>query len=399
MVAVVQAGDATDMIPLLDESLTIPGKYDRGRNNIDDWRRQFIGALVGKASNQCFDWRSGIFAQSGFVGGACFDGQVHQTGGGAGAQSVDIWQFRAIVNRASAGAGPYLVSQDNHKTALAAPAADATNPRKDLLCVMPYDKGKVGSDAQHGPKYIWVTGDPGAVPAEPALPAAVNDALVLAMVNRGANDNTIADADIVDRRKSVGLHGVPRVLMGGDSLGDAGGFHGDMRRRLFTSGITSLTALNEIYERYSTVDSKWHALQPIAMNTPTQSFSGAIANATTQTLATLIIPDMGFPYKINASGGFEYWTTDANALVGSQITLNSTSIDTNVLARGLAKFSDTGAGASKYAPAMADDRANQTVQPGSSATIRFLARNYSAASGITVFSGGQFGMRVELVPV
>lgn len=399
MVAVVQAGDATDMIPLLDESLTIPGRYDRGRNNADDFRRQFIGALVGKASAQCFDWRSGIFAQTGFVNGSCFDGLVHQSGGGAGSQAVDIWQFRAIVVRSSSGAGPYLVSQDNHKTNLAAPAADASNPRIDLLCVMPYDKGKVGSDAQHGPKYIWVTGDPGAVPAEPALPAAVADAIVLARVNRAAGDNTIADADIVDRRKSVALHGVPRVLMGGDSLSDAGGFHGDMRRRVFSSSITSITALAEIYERWSTTDSKWHATQSIPMTSPAQSFNGTVANGVTQTLATLSIPDMGFPYKILASGGFEYSTTDANALVGCQITLNSTTIDTNVVARGLAKYADTGVGASKYAPAMPDDRANQTVQPGSTATVRMLARNYSAASGIGVFNAGQFGLRIELVPV
>ena len=397
MVAVVVAGDATDMIPLLDNNGS--GTYNKGRNNADDFRRQFLGMLIGKNANQGFDWRPGIIAQSGFLGGGCFDGGVVQATGGAGSQAVTIWQFRAIIVRSSAGAGPYLVSQDGHKTALAAPAADATNPRVDLLCVMPYDQGRVGSDAQHGPKYIWVTGDPAASPAEPALPAAVADALVLARVNRGANDNTIADADCVDRRKGTSIHGTPRVLMGGEALGDAGAYHGELRRRVFSSGITAVTALAEITERYSLTDSKWHALQNIPMTTPTQSFSGVINNATTTTLATLSIPDMGFPYKINACGGYEYWTVDANALIGCQITLNSTTIDSNVLARGLAKYADTGSGASKYAPAIADDRANQIVQPGSTATVRMLARNYNAGSGMTVFNGNQFGMRVELVPV
>jgi hypothetical protein len=392
MVAVVVATDATEMIPLLDDNGA--GVYNKGRNNILEFRREFLGALVGKSGSSPFAWRPGVLAPGAFSGGSWIDKQVFQVGGGGGSQAVGVRQGRSLVNRS--GIGPYLLSQDGDIASIAAPAADGTNPRIDLFCEMGYDKGAVPSDAQHGPKFIWVTGDPGAVPATPALPAAVADANILATVTRAANDNTIATADIADSRKSAGLQGAPRVLLPGDSLADAGSYHGEQRFRQL--GISASTDLDEIVDRWSATDSKWHGTQTVALYAPAQSFSGTINNGVTTTIATFVVPDLGFDWRPTASGSFEYTTADAAALVGCQLTYDSSTIDTNPIARGLAKFQD-GAGGTKWACAVADTHSIPTLAAGASRTIRMLAKNYSAASGISVVNGGQWSWNVLAVPV
>lgn len=226
MVAVVVAAtDPSETIPLLDNNGS--GVYNKGRNNIDEFRQYFIGGLVGKSGGAPFTARNGLFAITAQVGGGWVDGRVISTGG-AGTQAISLYAYRAIVNRT--GRGPYLVSYIAGGGPIAAPVADAL-PRKDLFCVMPYDQGAFPSDAQHGPKHIWVTGDPNASPVQPALPAAVADAFVLAVVTRGGSDNTIADVDIAQLSTSTSLHGVPRPLIGAETVGTAGNYHGEIRVR------------------------------------------------------------------------------------------------------------------------------------------------------------------------
>lgn len=393
MVAVVVATDATEAIPLLDNNGS--GVYNKGRNNISEFRRQFLGGLVGKSGSTPFAWRQGILCPATYATATGWtDGQVFQVGGGAGSQAVGVRQHRSLINRT--GIGPYLFSQDGDIASVAAPAADGTNPRIDLFCEMPYDIGAVPSDAQHGPKYIWVTGDPAGSPGVPALPAAVADAMILAQVARPANDNTIATADITDKRKGAGLHGTPRVMLPGDLLADAGNFHGELRMR--QSGITSVSDVDELVDRWSITDTKWHGTQAIQMFAPAQSFSGAVANGVTTTLATLVVPDLGFDYQPVASGGFEYTTADANALIGCQITLGSTAVDVNAVSRGLAKWPG-GAGETKWAWSVPTNSGISTILTGASATWRLLCKNYSAASGISVINGGQFCFSMIAVPV
>src|SRR6187402_1256322 len=153
MVAVVQAGDATDMIPLLDNNGS--GVFNKGRNNKLDFQRQFLGNLITKSAGNPFAWKAGIISPTANLGHTMTDGQVFQSGGGAGAQAVAITAHRSILLRSGA---PYLFSQESFVSALAMPAADGSLPRIDLVCEMAYDQGVFGSDAQHGPKYIVVTG-------------------------------------------------------------------------------------------------------------------------------------------------------------------------------------------------------------------------------------------------
>ncbi len=222
MVAVVVQADAIEAIPLLDNNGS--GVYNKGRNNIDDFRKYFLGGLFGKSASSAFANKNGLLSVTNDSAGSWADGSVYSTGG-AGTQAVNVNPFRALVNRT--GRGPSIVIQDAILL-VNAPAAD-TLPRRDLLCVMPYDQGAFVADAQHGPKFIWVTGDPNASPTTPALPAAVADAMILALVARGGSDNTIAPADITSLQSGASLHGVARTLLGGDLVTDAGRYHGEIR--------------------------------------------------------------------------------------------------------------------------------------------------------------------------
>jgi hypothetical protein len=78
---------------------------------------------------------------------------------------------------------------------LAISAADATNPRKDLVVAQVEDSDYSG--ATDAWKLAVVTGTPAASPAEPAVPS---NAIVLAMVDVAALASSIVDANITDRR-------------------------------------------------------------------------------------------------------------------------------------------------------------------------------------------------------
>lgn len=395
MVAVVVAGDATEAIPLLADNGS--GVYNKGQNNITEFRREFLGGLVGPLGNTMWTWRPGILNPGQFNGAppVPLDATVIQAGGGAGTQAVGIWGYRAIVVRN--GVGPYLVSQDGNIASLAAPAADATNPRKDLLCIMPYDKGAFPADAQHGPKYIWVTGDPAASPSTPALPVAVADALILYQATRAANDNTIATADLLDMRKGAGIYGAQRVMFPGDLLTDAGGYHGELRFRQSGAGILAITPVAELVDRWSATDSKWHGTQTLPTFVPSQTGSGGLATGVTATLCTLSVPDMGFAYKVIASGSYEYTSTTANAFFKCQITANSAAMGTGVVARGSSKWPGTNGGESKVCEAIPVET-GVTIAAGSAATFRMLAQNVSGGSD-NVALGNEFGFQLNIVPV
>lgn len=309
MVAVVQAGDATDLIPLLDNNGS--GVYNKGRNNKQDFQRHFIGGMFGK-NVQPFDWRTGVLSPSTFSGSTPQDGMVQQSGGGAGTQAVVVKAHRSLLKRSN---GPSLWAQEAD-VVLNMPAADSL-PRIDLVCEMPYDQGVFGADAQHGPKYIVVTGDPNASPSIPALPADVADANVLARIARGASDNTIATADITDLRKGASLHGTARVMFAGDALADWGFYHGEERHRIGTAHIDS-TYVNAGYvhlvDRWDQVNGTWRGTQPLHLPKPTILNTASLGGNATFTLATVSIPDPGWPYRLDMSGSL------LQAIVGGATT-------------------------------------------------------------------------------
>lgn len=77
-------------------------------------------------------------------------------------------------------------------------AADATNPRKDLIVAKVQDSDFSG--ATDAGSIVVVDGTPAGSPAEPAVP---DNAVVLAMVDVAALASSIVDANITDRRTST----------------------------------------------------------------------------------------------------------------------------------------------------------------------------------------------------
>lgn len=89
-------------------------------------------------------------------------------------------------------------------------AADATNPRKDLIVAKVQDAAYSG--ASNIFSIVAVTGTPAASPAEPAMPA---NAWQLALVDIPANDTAITNSQITDRRtQQTGQKGNAAALGG-----------------------------------------------------------------------------------------------------------------------------------------------------------------------------------------
>lgn len=308
MVAVVVSGDATEQIPLLDDNGS--GVYSKGRNSIIEFRKEFLGAFLSKQGTP-FAFIPGVLNPTTYYdlgGGVELWGDgVAQTTGGAGTQALSIQPGRYLCTRT--GQGPYIVSLESVLN-LPQPAADGANPRWDVVCVMPYDKGAFPADAQHGPKFITVTGDPLASPVVPALPAAVADALPIARILRPANDNTIAGADITDVRKGTSLHGTPRVMLPGDLLATSGAYHGERRQRAGAFVDTAIKAaggkiLEDYWDQFNFI---WRGFTPgtIKLNARTLPGNAGIASGVTVTCDTFAIPDPGYPYRLRVGGSLDF---------------------------------------------------------------------------------------------
>lgn len=110
--------------------------------------------------------------------------------------SVDVAAGAAfIAGELGSAPGTYHVYNDAVKN-LAISAADATNPRKDLVVARVYDSFYSGATDSWALEVV--TGTPAASPAEPAVP---DNCYVLALVDVAALATSITDADITDRRK------------------------------------------------------------------------------------------------------------------------------------------------------------------------------------------------------
>jgi len=148
---------------------------------------------------------------------------------------------------------------------LAATAAGATNPRIDVVYVT--SAGVV----------TYLTGTAAASPAQPTTPA---NGTILAAITRAANDNTIATADIADRRDFITL-------------------------------ASDFEDVNSVTE-----DSNW--FNCVLNNKHTKNFSFAITNTTAKTVQFLSVPygtcDVILTIKATATAAVT-WKLDDRTLV------------------------------------------------------------------------------------
>lgn len=112
--------------------------------------------------------------------------------------SVDVAEGQVAVNGSeSAYAGVYLC-EARGTTNLAISAADATNPRLDLIVARVRDAAYSGATNTFSLEVV--TGTPAGVPADPSLPS--GSCFVLARVTVNASATSITNANIADLRMS-----------------------------------------------------------------------------------------------------------------------------------------------------------------------------------------------------
>lgn len=184
-----------------------------------------LGAPVGA-------FAGGVGATNGIAHGVCGSGDFAVSQSPTPGMSVKVAKGLAIITgTSSALQGPYSVYNDADIDAVTVAAADATNPRKDLVIAQVRDTTYDGSGVRQ-PRVTVVTGTPAASPSDPSI-AAYPSALVLARIDVPALDTSITNAQITDLRTFAGVHaGMPscQVSRLGQSVA-----HNTVTNLLFTS--------------------------------------------------------------------------------------------------------------------------------------------------------------------
>lgn len=149
-------------------------------------------------SHPAEDVRRWVHALAGGVSGIVASGDFLVSQNGTPNMSVDVAAGRAYVAGSESGfQGVYFV-ENRASVNLAISAADATNPRIDLVVLKLEDSTYSG--AIDAASLVVVTGTAAASPSEPSAPA---NSLVLARVDVDANETTILTADLTDRRGNL----------------------------------------------------------------------------------------------------------------------------------------------------------------------------------------------------
>ena len=150
--------------------------------------RQLASALVGA---DVVTFTGGVSAV-GMGHGLVRPGHLAVTQNGTPNMSVNVAAGTALVNGTSVLAqGVYAVTNDAQVN-LAIATADATNPRRDLVCLQVRDTTADGSGFNDARLFV-VTGTPAASPVDPTVPAGC---LVLARVQVNALATSIVNATI-----------------------------------------------------------------------------------------------------------------------------------------------------------------------------------------------------------
>lgn len=391
--------DLTEAIPLLDldtdSASPSYNQYAAGRNSARDIRIDLLGAMLESQSAATIT-RPGTLARN-WVGTASAGYWRELRGTAQGTPSRVITYPLGYLVASRVNQGCYLITQETDLN-ITMPAADGSLPRWDVVYALAGDKGAFGADTYHGPVLLCETGTPSASPVLPAIPS---DARRISEVYRraGATGDQIAQADITDKRRGTALAGTPRPLLGGDSLADVGGHHGDQRLRSGSLFVPSGIPLDSMIDRWSAIDSKWHGTQVFDLNAAANAATTNILNGAVYVAQTITIPDPGYEYYV-AGGASVLLTgvpTNSAYNVQGQIRIGATTTasvqDGTVVAHGLCKATSASGSAVIDSP-----YGRAPNKQSGSITVNLLARN---ATGSTVAYGGSSlhnYMSLEIIP-
>jgi hypothetical protein len=382
-------GNLADAIPLLDDAGG--GSYIRGRNTAADIRAGLVLGLAAPSASAA-SARAGVFGRKWNSTSDRWE-DMFVKADASPTRNVIVQAGTAIVTKSGS---PYItwVAAD---TTVQLTNSNGANPRIDLICARVCDKGTTPGDPVHGPVIWQEEGTPAGSPVAPSVPAG---AIVLAEVARaaGATGDQLVQANITDKRKGTAWHWTPRVLLPGDSLSDAGGYHDERRIRsgsfvaaaLVTAGYIDLT------DRWSDEDSKWHGTQDLlhsadlGADTTLQSGDYSVMN--------IVLPDPGWEYRVEAN-------IDWHGLSGSPVTftvsarIGSTS-GTQITRAAVYDAGGPGDSGVSGPPAHADlnfHRTGRSAVLSGSQTIHLVVDKLAGASSTRTWATGT-GMNLRQVP-
>jgi len=223
------------------------------------------------------------------------------------------------------GQGPYIGwLETSSGITITPPAADATNPRIDVVYVAVFDKASISLDPGTDSFVDIVTGVPSATPAVPTINT--DGAVTLAQIYRPAASTVITPDRVTDVRRSSGLVGTVRRMLPGDFLSDPGKVDGELRYR------QPLGSLPSLVDYWDGSQNRWRGTQGFAMTAPWPGTPDAKSRvggtpSGNNFLINTTIPDPGWPYRVAAStvfnvDGFQYGATFAT----SNVVVNNTNV-------------------------------------------------------------------------
>ncbi|MCO1575372.1 hypothetical protein M8C13_06305 [Crossiella sp. SN42] len=256
----------------------------QARNSSRDGRHA-LGALLGSPAGAPMTWSTGVLPST-TVDGAVADLRVLPTL--TPGNSVRVLPGHAVITRPSEG--PYVCWSAATLTAPTDPA-DATNARIDAVVARLWDPALGDPATLVGPVVEVITGRPSPTPARPEIPA---NAVALAYLNRPAGATMIDASHVVDARRGAFLRGGVRLLLAGDDPREPGSYPGQYRHRAgleYWDGQSWRGTLAPPPGSTSVVERRGHTESELL-------------------IASLVMPDPGWPYVITATGAAEVIASD-----------------------------------------------------------------------------------------
>jgi len=166
--------------------------------------------FIQAGSHPAEDVRRALYAQLGLRGGIVQSGDLVVTANGTPNLTVNVATGQVVIPGTEGTYQGAYICENRGSLSVAIAAADATNPRYDLIVARVRDAAYSGATNTFAIEAV--TGTPAASPAEPTVPA---NSWVLARVSVVALDTTISSGDIVDRRTAgTGQFGQAAALGG-----------------------------------------------------------------------------------------------------------------------------------------------------------------------------------------
>lgn len=324
-----------DMFPLKQE----PPNALLGRNTSTEWRRILFDSLFGTGPllNGWSITREGVLPRriptmNGIIPNFRDLLVRPRTTPGQGVL-VDPGIFGIYRGKAvgSVHEGLYVGAVVDTAVDLPMPAAEAGQNRIDTVFARLTDKNIVADAAAttpHGPSFGYATGTPTAgalVPAGTpgtagAPPVVPEGCLPLWDVPRSAGVNTITQTVIdagVDRRKSMGLRGGPRVLLPGDSVSEGGAVPGEIT--VLPPTATRPQTITRVWDGLA-----WRLLSPFMISTTPNIGTAGSPLGVPNTLASITVPDIGCPYRVKVHGTTRMRMQAVNSYAQMVARLNTT---------------------------------------------------------------------------